>query len=308
LLFFNLVPFFNQPKFCSTSVWNRKGITFANQITIGSNSLATFIDGNNSVYTINREKKQILVWREGNIDPAMIIPTHFDDSFSLFVVSNGDIYIDNGQSNGGVEKWISSTNKFVTVMKVYASCYGLFVDTNENVYCSISSHHQIIKGTWDGPYMKVGIVAGTGTNGSAMHELDRPHGIFVDGNFGLYVADCENDRVQLFKMGDSSGITVAGRESSSRTITLSCPTGILSDAYAYLFIVDSNNHRIVQSGPNGFHCVIGCYGSGYQSPQLFTPFSLSFDSFGNMFVMDSGNNRIQKFQYSKNSCGKFEQK
>jgi hypothetical protein len=36
---------------------------------------------------------------------------------------------------------------------------------------------------------------------------------------------------------------------------------------------------------------------------LYAPFSPSFDRSGNMFVADQGNNRIQKFEYSKKSCG-----
>jgi hypothetical protein len=63
--------------------------------------------------------------------------------------------------------------------------------------------------------------------------------------------------------------------------------------------------RIVGSGPNGFHCLVGCSISpGSASNQLNNPWSLSFDSYGNMFITDGGNNRIQKFVLSTNSCGR----
>jgi hypothetical protein len=77
------------------------------------------------------------------------------------------------------------------------------------------------------------------------------------------------------------------------------------DAQKYLFIVDSLNHRIVGSGPNGFRCLVGCYGFGSQSNQLNVPFSLSFDRSGNMFVTDQGRRRIQKFEYLENSSCKL---
>jgi hypothetical protein len=117
------------------------------------------------------------------------------------------------------------------------------------------------------------------------------------------VTDSENNRVQLFQSGESNGITVAGDESPNPTINLLCPTGIVLDAEKYLFIVDTDNGRIVGSGLNGFRCLVGCYGKGSQSNRLGGPLSFSFDRFGNMFVADHENSRIQKFEYLGKSCG-----
>jgi hypothetical protein len=119
------------------------------------------------------------------------------------------------------------------------------------------------------------------------------------------VADCSNNRVQLFQSGESNGITVAGSTSPNPTINLRFPTGIILDAEKYLFIVDYANHRIVGSSLNGFRCLVGCYGEGSQSNRLNRPFSFSFDRSGNMFVADQWNNRIQKFEYLDSSFGKL---
>jgi hypothetical protein len=305
LFFSPLDPSFNQPNFCSTAVWNRNGITFANQTTLGSNPFAIFVNEKDSVYTINREKKQILVWNENNTNPTLNITTDFSNSSSLFVTVNGDIYIDNGALNGRVEKWTASSNGTSPALFISSSCKGLFVDRNDNLYCSLSNHHHVAKGYMDALVITMAVVAGTGFPGSAENELNHPHGIFVDVNFDLYVADCENDRVQLFQSGQSHGITIAGGLLARGTTSLSCPTGITFDGQKYLFIVDSNNHRIVRTGPNGIRCVVGCSGIGSQSIQLFSPSTISFDRSGNMFVVDAGNHRIQKFEYSQKSCGKF---
>jgi sugar lactone lactonase YvrE len=304
LFFLFLAVSFNPPKFCSTPAWNRNGTTFSNQPIIGSGPRTIFINAKDSIYIVNQETNQILVWDDNNINPTKVISGNFSNSSSIFVTSNGDIYIDDGHVNKQVEKWISSTNTFVMVMNVYSSCYGLFVDKNDNLHCSMYNHHQVGKRALHDRRITSAIVAGTGTKGSASNELNHPHGIFVDEKFGLYVADCENDRVQLFRSGESDGITVAGRESSNPTTALDCPTGITFDAQKYLFIVDSNNHRILRSGVNGVQCLVGCHGSGSLSTQLSFPSSLSFDHSGSMFVVDQKNNRIQKFQYSLNSCGK----
>jgi sugar lactone lactonase YvrE len=77
---------------------------------------------------------------------------------------------------------------------------------------------------------------------------------------------------------------------------LNCPSGVILDGNGYLFISDSNNHRIVGSGPNGFRCIVGCSTvSGSSASQLSYPSDLKFDSYGNIYVTDEGNSRIQKF-------------
>jgi hypothetical protein len=147
-------------------------------------------------------------------------------------------------------------------------------------------------------------VAGTGSYGSTASMLYYPQGIFIDINFDLYVADSNNNRIQLFQLGQSNALTVAGNGASG-TITLNNPTGVVLDADKYLFIADRSNNRIVASGPNGFRCIVGCSGYGSASNQLLNPYSMAFDSYGNIFVVDSSNSRIQKFVLATNSCGKY---
>jgi DNA-binding beta-propeller fold protein YncE len=191
-------------------------------------------------------------------------------------------------------------------MRTCQKCWDIFVDISNMLYCSLGERHQIIAKSLNYNTNSFTIVAGTGSADIALNTLNNPRGIFVDINFDLYVADCGNNRIQLFHEGKLTGITIAGSGSSNLTITLNCPTGIILDADKYLFIVDSGNHRIVRSGLNGFQCLLACSGSsGSASNQLNGPWSLSFDSYGNIFVTDQGNSRIQKFILSTNSSGKF---
>ncbi|CAF3766854.1 unnamed protein product, partial [Adineta steineri] len=294
---------FNQPTFCPTATWNSNGITFANQSIVGKLPIAIFVNANNTIYVANRESNTIVMWQEESVNQRKIISGDFARAYSLFVTSNGDIYIDDGEKNGRVQKWIVKTNNFVTVMNVNSSCWGLFVDINNTLYCSMSVRHQVVKGSLnDSVIASNRIAAGTGTGGSASNQLYHPIGIFVDVNLDLYVADSLNNRVQLFQSEQSNGITIAGSTSLNPTITLSFPTGIILDAEKYLFIADHGNNRIVGSGSNGFRCLVGCYGMGSQSNQLHNPYSFSFDHSGNMFVTDYANHRIQKFKYLKRYC------
>ncbi len=296
---------FNQPTFCPTATWNPNGITFANRSIVGLIPVAIFVNTKNTIYVANRQNNRILLWHEGSESPTEIISGNFINPSSLFVTSNGDIYIDDGGSNRRVQRWISTTETFDTVMHVDSSCYGLFVDIKDNLYCSMYSHHRVVKRSLNNTVMTTVIVAGTGIQGSDSNQFIHPCGIFVDVNLDLYVADCGNDRIQLFQPGESNGTTVAGSKLPNPTISLNCPSGIVLDALKYLFIVDRNNHRIVRSGPNGFRCLVGCSGSGFRFNELSGPFSLSFDRSGNMLVADQNNNRIQKFVYSEGSCGEF---
>ncbi|CAF1231515.1 unnamed protein product [Adineta steineri] len=295
---------FNQPKFCPTATWNSNGITFANQSIISEDPRAIFVNTNNTIYVANGDNNTILIWQEENIDPTMVIHGNFAESLSLFVTSNGDIYIGDGDDNGRVQRWSVETSIFVIVMNVSSSCYGLFIDIKNTLYCSMANHHQVVKRSLNDPLTTSNrVAAGTGVEGSDSNQFDGPLGIFVDVNLDLYVTDCRNNRVQLFQSGELNGTTVAGSGSLNPTITLSCPSGIILDAEKYLFIVDYGNNRIVGSGLNGFRCLVGCYGEGSQSNQLIYPFSFSFDSYGNIFVTDQVNHRIQKFRYLEESCG-----
>ena len=234
----------------------------------------------------------------------MIISGNFTNPLSLFVTSNEDIYVDDGEKNHRVQKWIAKTKTFVTVMKVKVSCFSLFV-TNDTLYCSMWVQDQVVK-RWlnDSDTTSTIVAAGTGVPGSALNQLNSPRGIFVDMNFDLYIADSENNRIQLWHLGESSGITVAGEGSANPTINLDRPNGVVLDGEKYLFIVDRGNHRIVGSGLNGFRCLVGCGGWGSQTNQLSSPTSFSFDRSGNMFVVDSMNNRIEKFVYLESCLGK----
>ncbi|CAF4002100.1 unnamed protein product, partial [Adineta steineri] len=294
---------FNQPKFCPTTIWNSNAITIANQSIVGRYPRAIFVTANNTVYVANRENKTIIMWHEESVNPTNIITGNFTQTSSLFVTSNGDIYIDDGDQNGQVLKWVAETNISVTVMNVSSECFGMFVDINDTLYCSMEYHHQVVKRSLNDAVMAPNrVAAGTGIEGSASNQLNGPVGIFVDVNLDLYVTDCKNDRVQLFQSGKSNGITVAGYTSLNPTITLVRPSGVILDAEKYLFIVDSDNHRIVGSSANSFRCLVGCYERGSQSNQLKYPFSLIFDRAGNMLVTDEANSRIQKFKYLKKSC------
>ncbi len=296
---------YNQPKFNADATWSANAITFASSSTISGTPYGIFVNTNNNVFSTDQTNSRILVWLNGSSNPTKIISSGLSSPYSVFVTSDGDIYVDNGYSYGRVDKWASNMNNGVPAMYVSQQCYGLFIDISNILYCSLTNLHQIVTKSLNSTSNTTTIVAGIGCAGSTSYMLNSPHGIFVDINFDLYVADSGNNRIQLFGLGQSNGSTVAGN-GAPNTITLNYPTGVVLDADKYLFIVDCYNSRIVASGPNGFRCIVACSGYGSASNQLAYPWSMAFDSAGNMFVTDRNNIRIQKFILLNKTLGKYD--
>ena len=262
-----------------------------------------FVDGINTIYVTGRSRNTVFIWPQGTTSITRNVSGSFNRSSSLFVSINGDIYVDNGFVNGRVDRWTFNSSAIVPVLSVNGSCSGLFVDQNNSLFCSLVDFHRVVRIFLGNNPNSSTTAAGTGVAGVTATMLDSPQGIYVDAYFNLYVADCGNDRVQLFASMQSNGVTVAGNGSSA-TMPLDCPTSIALDADGYLFIVDSFNHRIIGSGPFGFQCVIGCSGMGSAAFQLSSPQSMAFDSYGNMFVTDRNNNRVQRYMLQKTACSK----
>ncbi|CAF1376297.1 unnamed protein product, partial [Adineta ricciae] len=296
------VPSYNRPKLDTHPMWSANAITFATSSTVGSSPYGIFITINNTIYVADRTNYRVQIWSNGSDIPSQSIYGTYMNSYSLFVTTNGDIFVDNGYYNGRVDKRTTITNTSVPVMYISSSCFGLFVDLTDTLYCSMSNYHQVIAKSLQSSSNIITTIAGTGCYGSTSYQLYYPMGIFVDTNSDLYVADQYNHRIQLFRSGQLTGITVAGSTSINLTIPLSYPSGIALDFDGYLFIVDKYNHRIVGSDSSGFRCVVGCTGrAGSSSNQLYYPTSMSFDNHGNMFVTDTSNSRIQKFIHLNNS-------
>jgi hypothetical protein len=288
---------FNQPIFSPYASWIGNAITFATIGTVGQNPNGIFVNTNNTVYVANQANSRVQIWLTGSSIPTLNITNGVNYPYSIFAAINGDIYVDNGLENNRVDKWTSNGTTSNSVMYVTNACYDLFLDISNTLYCSLHNQNQVASKSLNTSSNMWIVAAGVGTACSepASNTLNGPRGIFVDTYLNLYVADCGNNRVQLFASGQVTATTIVISETTG-TISLSCPSDVALDGNGYIFIVDSNNHRILGSGPNGFRCIAGCSSScSSSSSQLCNPSTFSFDTYGNIFVTDTNNNRIQKF-------------
>jgi hypothetical protein len=303
---FSLGVSYNQPKLCPNALWAANATTLINSSMSSEQFVSLFVDSNNTVYAAERSNQRVLVWADGSTNPTTILTVNFSNIMSLFVTVNGDIYIGSQMDHYRVDKWPTNSAYHTPVMDVDDSCFALFVDTDNSLYCSIFFRHLVVKKSLNDDSEALITVAGTGFSGSAPDQLNSPYGIFVDINFDLYVSDFGNQRIQLFRYGQLHGITVVDGINSLK-IPLNRPSWMLFDADMYMFIADNKGHQLVRSSHNGFRCLVGCStGPGSATDQLNEPSVIAFDSYGNIYVTDYKNNRIQKFTFISTSCSKYD--
>jgi hypothetical protein len=122
------------------------------------------------------------------------------------------------------------------------------------------------------------------SSGSNTTDLNQPGGIHIDSNGNLYIGDTQNNRIQLWTSGASSGVTFAG----SVTNQLNDPYQVVYDENTkMLYVAGEGNHRIMSftSGTLTGTVLAGGNGPGTNITQLMQPLRFYFDSVTNSFVI-----------------------
>ena len=131
-----------------------------------------------------------------------------------------------------------------------------------------------------------------GEEGSCDGMFKYPKGMAVTDKDEILVADCENDRVQVF---DSNGTFLRSFGHRGKNAgEFNRPFGIATDKDRKIFVADQDNHRVQIFSWEGRH--LGSFGGkGSLDSQLSNPWGLSLDSTGNIIVADRGNKLIKIF-------------
>jgi sugar lactone lactonase YvrE len=81
-----------------------------------------------------------------------------------------------------------------------------------------------------------------------LNQLDAPHGIFIDDNQTIYIADERNDRIVEWRCHTTKGQTIAGGNGQgSQTNQLHSPRDVIVDQETNsLIIADRENRRVMQ--------------------------------------------------------------
>ena len=178
---------------------------------------------------------------------------------------------------------------------------GIAIDAAGYVYVADTGNNRIQKFKADGTY-----VTQWGSFGSLPDHtttppsrFSRPVGIAVDVNGYVYVADCDNSRIQKFK-ADGTYVTQWGTQGTGNgqfgVAPGIGPYGVAVDNRSNkVYVVDDTNNRIeVFDRVGGYLTTWGSLGSGNQ--QFNRPKGIAIDVNTDVYVADPGNRRIQKFK------------
>lgn len=183
---------------------------------------------------------------------------------------------------------------------------ALTVGFDDYIYVADSNNHRIRKvpkgasATETFAGSSEGHTNGTGTAA----RFNVPRGIaFSPTNNILYVADSQNNRIRTVS---ASGLTttIAGGEggyidhASGLSAKFSYPKGLAVGPNGWLYIADTNNHRIRIMTPSGSVSTLAGSTSGYQdgigsAARFNAPAAVAVRSDGTVYVADTGNNRIR---------------
>ncbi len=143
-------------------------------------------------------------------------------------------------------------------------------------------------------------------------ELNHPHGVALDVDGNVYIADAWNNRVRIveattgkmYTYAGNGAATYAGDGMPKGSASLWIPWGITFDGCGNLYICDYNNNAVrVVDKSTGYITTFagnGQRGWGYTGDggpatdaSIYLPSGLAIDGSGNIYVADYGNNLIR---------------
>ena len=131
-----------------------------------------------------------------------------------------------------------------------------------------------------------------GEEGSAMGEFELPYGLAFDSSGRVFVADRQNDRIQIFDP-DGGFIDSIGQQGTGNG-EFDTPSGLALDSLGNLYVSDRGNDRIQVFRPDGsFRFQLG-------QGMLEEPSGIAIGDDGRIFAVDHGNHRIQVFDREGN--------
>ena len=243
--------------------------------------------------------------------------------------SQGNLYIADG-SNHRIRMVNTSTGVISTVAGNGSTGYGgdggpatsaailpssVDVDGQGNIYIAELGNRRIRMVNHSTGIIST--VAGNGSNSyggdggpATSAALKNPHGVEVDNQSNIYIADTDNNRIRMVNASTGIISTVAGNGSQSydgdggpaTDAALCSPYKVDIDGQGNIYIADMCNHRIrvVNASTGIISTLAGNGNSGYggdggpaTSAALMFPFGIELDGQGNIYIADTFNHRIR---------------
>ncbi|UTJ06117.1 Ig-like domain-containing protein [Arcobacter roscoffensis] len=252
-------------------------------------SLPTWLSFNNTAPTVSTFSSHYLSTKSTYIEMAT------DSNGNIFTTNDTQDSIVKITPNGVVTTFVGGDSSFTKIV-------GLTIDSSDNIYVSDSSEHKIKKITPSGIIsVFAGSISGFNDATGELAKFNYPHGLAIDKNDNIYVADRSNHRIRKITQ-EGVVTTLIGDGTAGITDTrVYYPQNIALDSNDNLYIPSYNYHIIRKVTQNGvastFAGVSGSFGSddGESTSAKFKfPWSISIDINDNLFVVDKNNHTIRK--------------
>lgn len=140
-----------------------------------------------------------------------------------------------------------------------------------------------------------------------------PHGVALDRNCNLYLADTSTHHV--VKVSPTGDTLATWGSDGNGPLQFHRPAAVAVDGDGNVYVADSGNNRIQKLSPTGQSMAVWQYclpntspctpAPGYDPGQFFDPEGIAVDGQGNVYVSEVDNNRIQKLTKDGKSVAVF---
>ena len=215
----------------------------------GSHSYSLFVTDTGDIYAGVSDTRRVDKWTLTAINGTPVMNAS-GYCFGLFVDTNSTVYCSSHNEHKVIAKSAgnASVNTSIiagtgcpgsaTDMLFYP--YGIFVDTDFNLYVADSGNHRIqffAKNNRNA-------VTKAGTGASNTIALNWPSGIILDASGSLFILDSHNHRIVASGLGGFRCVVGCSFASGSAANQLSYPSSLSFDRSGNMYVLDRNNDRL----------------------------------------------------------------
>jgi sugar lactone lactonase YvrE len=184
-------------------------------------------------------------------------PKRFHYPTGIAADHKGNVYVGDG-SEGTVRK--ITPDGAVTFFVRVRSALGMTTDADGNLFVANEEHQTVEKITPDGEITTVAGRTEAIGNADGVRDAARfhdPHGVAIDRNGNIYVADTWNSTIRkITPAGEVTTLAgLAGRDGSTDGLGSAArfngPEGIAVDDHGNIYVADTGNHTIRKISPTG---------------------------------------------------------